>query len=151
MFACSLLIDFDKLWNIDFEILKYLSFSHTFTYNRILCTHSHREAVTSIIGNLGEASSQLSWGVNLRMGSQNTFTQIEPFSITVYNGWGLGCPTSPIWTIVGNNLGAIRVIQSRNKCSDTKSALVRAIPFRRNYLKLGHVKNTFVFFFFCRC
>ena len=42
-----------------------------------------------------------------------------------------------------NNLGAFRVIQSRNKCSDPEPTLVRAIPFRRNYPKLGHMKGQF--------
>ena len=38
------------------------------------------------------------------MGSQNTFTQIEPFPFVAYNEQGSGCPTSSVWTIVGNNL-----------------------------------------------
>ena len=60
------------------------------------------------------------------MGPQNTSTQIEPFSFAAYNGRGSGCPTSPVWTTVENNLGAFRVIQPQNKCSDPKLALGRA-------------------------
>ena len=62
------------------------------------------------------------------MGPQNTSTQIEPFPFAAYNGRGSGCPTSPVWTTVENNLGAFKIIQSRNKCSDPKPALVRAKP-----------------------
>ena len=118
---------------------------HTSTYIRTQCTHSHREAVAPAIGNLGEASSQLSWGVNLRMGSQNTSTQIEPFLFAAYNGRGSGCPTSPAWTTMGNNLKAFKVIQSRNKYSDPKPALDRAKPCCRNYLELGHMKGHCLF------
>ena len=67
------------------------------------------------------------------MGSQNTFTQIEPFSFAAYNGRGSKYPISSMWTAVGNNLGAVRVIQSRNKCSDPKLGLGKAIPSGRNY------------------
>ena len=55
-------------------------------------------------------------------------------------------PTSPAWTIVGNNLGAFRVIQSQNKCSDPKPALVRAIPFRE-LLEVGTREGTALFLF----
>ena len=121
-----------KLWDIGFMNIEVLFvFSHTSTYIRTQCTHSHREAVAPAIGSLGEASSQLSWGVNLRMGPQNTSIQIEPFPFAAYNGRGSGYPTSPMWTTVGNNLGAFRVIQSRNKCSDPKPTLFRAKPDRR--------------------
>ena len=65
------------------------------------------------------------------MGPQKTSTQIEPFPFAAYNGRGSGCPTSPVWTIVGNNLGAFKVIQSENKCSNPKPALGRAIPFAK--------------------
>ena len=58
-----------KLWGTGFVNIELLFIPfHTFTYIRTQCTHSHREAVASAIGNLGEASSQLSWGVNLRIG-----------------------------------------------------------------------------------
>ena len=80
------------------------------------------------------------------MGSQTTSTQIEPFPLVACNGWGLGCPINPTRMTVGNNLGAFRVIQSRNKCNDLKPALVRAIPFHRNYPKLRHVKGHICFF-----
>ena len=123
-FICFIKLWWHWVWDIEVFFVP----SHTFTYVRTQCTHSHREAVAPAIGNLGEASSQLSWGVNLRMGSQNTSTQIEPFSFKTCNGWGSGCPTSLVWTIVGNNLKAFKVIPSRNKCSDPKLALGRAIP-----------------------
>ena len=45
-----------------------------------------------------------------------------------------------------NNLGAFRVIQFQNKCSDPKLALGRAIPFRGKYLELGHMKGQLYFF-----
>ena len=80
------------------------------------------------------------------MGPQNTSTQIEPFLFAAYNGWGSGCLTSPTRTTVGNNLGAFRVIQFQNKCSDPKSTLGRAIPFREKYLELGHMKGQLYFF-----
>ena len=131
-----------------YDICIFIYFvSHSCTYCRILCIHSHRETVALAIENLGKASSQLSWGVNLRMGSQNTSTQIEPFSLATYNEWGSGYPTSPAWTTVGNNLGAFRVIQSWNKYSDPKPTLVRAIPFRKNYPKLGYMKGHLCFLF----
>ena len=124
------------LLNCGAPILKYWSVFvpyHTFTNNRTLCIHSHREVVAPAIRKLREASSQLSWDVNLHMGSQNTFTQIEPFLFATYNGWGSRCPTSPAWTIVGKNLGAFRVIYPKNKCSDPKPTLDRVIPDCKNY------------------
>ena len=101
---------FIKLWGIGFEILKcFCPFSHIHL-SKTLCTQSHRVAVA--FGHrkiyLGEASSQLSWDKNLRMGSWNTSTQIEPFPFVACNGWGSGCPTSPTRTTVGINLGAFR-------------------------------------------
>ena len=72
------------------------------------------------------ASSQLSWGVNLRMGSQNTSAQIEPFPFAACNGWGSACPTSPSWMTVENNLGAFKVVQPWNSRSNPKSTLDRA-------------------------
>ena len=122
-FTCFIKLWGHRVWDIEVFVP-----SHTFTYNRILCTHSHHEAVAPAIGNLGEASSQLSWGVNLCMGSQNTFIQIEPFPFAACNGWRSGCPTSPSWTTLGNNLGAFRNIQSRVKHSDPKPTLDRAEP-----------------------
>ena len=44
---------------------------------------------------------------------------------------------------MGNNLGAFRVIQSENKCSDPKLTLGRAVPFHENYPKLGHMNGHF--------
>ena len=81
------------------------------------------------------------------MDSQNTSNQIKSFSFVACNGRGLRFPTSPVWTTVENNLGAFRVIQSRNKCSDPKPALDRAIPFREKYPELGHMKGCFCFHF----
>ena len=139
-------ICFIKLWRHQVWDIEVFVPSHTSTYNRTLCKHSHRETVAPSIGNFGEASSQLSWGVNLRMGSQNTSIQIEPFPFVACNGWGSRYPTSLAWTTVGNNLGAFRVIQSRNKCSNPKPTLDRAIPFREKYLELGHIKGHLYFF-----
>ena len=114
-------ICFIKLWGHQVWDIEVFVPSHTFTYNRILCTHSHREAVTPAIGNLGEASRQLSWGENLRMGSWNTSTQIEPFSFVACNGWGSGCllvPRGRQWRIFwepleSSNLEISTVIQSQ--------------------------------------
>ena len=100
------------------------------------------------LGNLGEASSQLSWGENLRMVSQNTFTQIEPFPFVACNRWGSGCPTSLAWMIAGNNLGAFRVIYPENKYRQLKPALYRAMPIRRSYPKIGHMKGLLWFLIF---
>ena len=80
------------------------------------------------------------------MGSQNSSNQIKSFSFVACNGRGLRFPTNPVWTTVENNLGAFRVIQSRNKCSDPKLALDRAISFLEKYRKLGHMKGHLYFF-----
>ena len=129
-------ISISKYWNI-FGPFSHIRLSRTF------CTQSHRVAVAS--GHreiyLGEASSQLSWGENLRMGSWNTSTQIEPFPLVACNGWGLGCPTSPTRTIVGINLGAFRVIHPWSRYSQLEPALGRAMPVRESYPEMGHIKE----------
>ena len=141
----SFYILFNKLWDAGFRVFEvFFVPSHTYTY---LEHFAHIHTVRQLPRpwkNLGKASSQLSWGENIRMGSRNTFTQIEPFSFIACNGWGSGCPTSPTKTTVGINLGAFRVVHPESRHNQPKPAIGRSMSVHESHLEIGHVNGLFM-------